>query len=250
MIYMKQKKIIKRVKRLQPGHLRTARRQEQRVAFMGIVVPEQNKLVSTRLRVFSDLRSGEIQGDTGRRIVDHIKRLSKVGASRQVVQMAISGITRELLNATVEQSQRDVLLVPVLRAGVAMWSVANEFFGFPETSFVWGKKEKGTDRASILWPKRNVMDDRHVLIFDPIIATGDTLVQVSESIVDTMQGASSFTVFSCYAAPEGVQAVLDKTRNINLVVGCMAETVDENGYLLPLTHGDMGDKLFGPVTEM
>lgn len=227
------------------------RKQEQGTAFMGIVVPEQNKFVSPRLQVFSDLRSGETQGDAGRRIVDHVRRLSEVGASRRVVQMAVNGITRELLSATVEQSQRDdVLLVPVLRAGVAMWSVTNEFFGFPETSFVWGKKEKGTDRASVLWPKRNVMEGRHVLVLDPIIATGDTLVRIFQSIADATQGASSLTVFSCYAAPEGVQAVLDKTQNVNLVVGCMAETVDGNGYLIPSTNGDMGDKLFGPVIEM
>lgn len=233
--------------RLQPVNQSTER---TKPPFLGVVKSEQNKPLNPRLRVFADLRTGDTQGDIGKRIVYHIRKMSEAGASRQNAQMAVSGITHELLTATIVQSQcNDVLLIPVLRAGVAMWNTANEFFRFPETSFVWGVKEKGTDRAHVLWPKRNSMDGKRVFILDPIIATGDTLVQVSESVRETT-GIISFTVLSCYAAPEGVQAVLDKTHNLNLVVGCMSKTLDTNGYLVPPTQGDMGDKLFGQATGM
>jgi 4a-hydroxytetrahydrobiopterin dehydratase len=166
------------------------------------------------------------------------------------VQMSINAITRELLLATFENEPRDdILLVPILRAGIAMWGEANEFFGFPETSFVWGNKEKGSDRVSVLWPKKNNMNNRQIIVLDPIIATGDTILQVYSNMAKHSTEMSSFKVISCYASPLGVKAILDKTKNVDLVVGCMAKTVDANGYLVPYTNGDMGDKLFGSIPD-
>lgn len=226
------------------------RTEEQRFSVKGVGESEHNILGNPRLRLFADLASDEIRDDIGRRIVEHLKKLSEVNASRRDVQMSIKAITQELLLATFEKKPReDILLVPVLRAGLSMWDEANEFFGFPETSFVWGKKEKGTDRASVFWPKRNSIDNKQIIVLDPIIATGDTLLQVCRTITEFSTKISSFKVLSCYAAPQGAQAVLDKTNNVDLVVGCVAKTVGADGYLIPPTNGDMGDKLFGSIPD-
>src|SRR6185369_270873 len=131
-----------------------------------------------RIHLFSDLGSGETQGAVGRRIVDHMRKLSEVNASRTDAQLSIYAITQELLHATFDEESRvgsDVLLVPVLRAGLGMWGAANRFFGYPESSFVMGQKDKGTDKASVVWPKKNDLENKRVIILDPIIATGDTL---------------------------------------------------------------------------
>lgn len=224
--------------------------QEQKFPVRGVGESERNMFSNPRLHLFADLGSDEIRDDIGRRIVEHLKKLSEVNASRRDVQISIEAITQELLLATFEKKpHEDILLVPVLRAGLAMWDEANEFFGFPETSFVWGKKEKGTDRASVLWPKRNSIDDKQIIVLDPIIATGDTLLQVCTTITEFSTKIPSLKVLSCYAAPQGVQAVLDKTNNVDLIVGCMAKTVGADGYLIPPTNGDMGDKLFGSVPD-
>ncbi len=240
------------VRRGDPSNDISARRigNEQGATYGVGLNPEITGLSRPRLRVFADFGSGAVAGETGRQITDHLRILSQVDASRDVVQAAVSGVTREILSATFDQQPRDdVLLVPVLRAGLAMWGEANAYFGVPETSFLMGQKEKGTNRATVVWAKKNELDGKQVVILDPIIATGDTLIEVCKGITDSFPTAEppQLTVLACYAAPEGVNAVLSNTENVDLVVGCMAETVDTNGYLVPPTHGDMGDKLFGRV---
>lgn len=206
---------------------------------------EQSIAINSRLQlVLADLSTGEIHGESGRNILENLMKLSDVDADRKAVQTAIASITHELLTASFEQQGQDVLLMPVMRAGMAMWDTANEYFGYPETSFLWGTKEKGTDRASVIWLKQNNLDKK-IVILDPIIATGDTIVQAYANIIAHSEGTPSITVLSCYAAPQGIQSVLDKTQNIDLIVGCMAQSVGLDGYLIPPTNGDMGDKLFG-----
>ena len=201
-----------------------------------------------RLQVFADLRSGESVGETGNNIVEGIKKLSEPSATRQEVQASVHAITHELLQSTYEkEGNENILLVPVLRSGITMWETANNFFNAPETSFLTGDKEKGTNKAYISWTKRNAIDNKKVIILDPIIATGDTLIQAYEAITSTSEQSSDITIFSCYASPQGVEAVLTKAPQASLIVGCMAESVDADGYLIPSTNGDMGHKLFGKV---
>lgn len=210
---------------------------------------EISELNNSRLRILVNLKSGEIQRDSGKNILEYMKKLSEIDANRQDVQQSIASITKEILTVTFNKfSYEDILLMPVMRAGIAMWVNANEYFEFPETSFLWGVKERGTEHASIMWPKQNNAD-KHIIILDPIIATGDTILQAHEALSSHSTGIRSFTVIGCYASPEGVKAILDKTKDIDLIVGCMSKTVSADGYLIPPTNGDMGDKLFGAPAQ-
>lgn len=117
--------------------------QEQRLPVRDFGESEQNIFGNPRLRLFADFGSDEIKNNTGKRIAEYLKKLSEVNATKRDVQSSIDAITQELLIATFEQNLReDILLIPVLRSGLAMWDAANKFFGFPETSFVWGKRRK------------------------------------------------------------------------------------------------------------
>ncbi len=212
--------------------------------------------VKSNLRVFANFGS-RISNDAERnkelenKIIAYIEKLSEPNATKHEVQNAVRSITLELLENNFKKEDReDILLVPVLRSGITMWEPANDFFKSPETSFMVGQKEKGISGASITWTKRSNLNNKKIIILDPIIATGDTLKQVCREIEESSEHPFSITILSCYAAPEGVGALLKSNSNISVVVGCMAESIDDAGYLVPSTHGDMGNKLFGTVTEM
>lgn len=210
----------------------------------------QSKAQSSTFRALAQCGFESARTDVGDRIVKDIERMSALNATRRQVGASIEHIAKELLAVTFEhRTDQGVLLLPVLRAGLAMWGVANNFFESPESSFITGSKEKGTCNTSVLWPKRNSLEGKHLVVLEPIIATGDTLLRVHDNIVESPTDPASLTVLSCYASPEGIQKVLEDTRGINVVVGCVSESVDKDGYLIPTTNGDMGDKLFGKVGD-
>lgn len=199
----------------------------------------------------SDLHSLASVGDEqvgveGQRVLRLIHDLSRPDCTRDVAQTCVGRITEAVLPLVGQNSQfRRPLLVPILRAGAAMWGAANAYFNSPETSFVFAEKKKGTHQVDSWWPKKSDFIDRDVIILDPIIATGDTVRHVCSHVMSFVgdQRKPRLTVIACYAAREGMQNILASTP-VDIFAACVAEGVTPTGYLIPSTNGDLGDKLF------
>jgi len=58
------------------------------------------------------------------------------------------------------------------------------------------------------------------------------------------------TILSVYAAPEGVRKIAQSFPGIHIAVVLLSDTVDSNGFLVPYTNGDLGDKLFNTKKGM
>lgn len=83
------------------------------------------------------------------------------------------------------------------------------------------------------------------IILDTILATGATILKLCDELSDVPGSEHRITVLSCYASPQALAAVACHPAVHSIVVAHQADTVDEHGYLVPYTHGDMGDKMFG-----
>ncbi|MFZ1248824.1 MAG: uracil phosphoribosyltransferase [Candidatus Saccharimonadales bacterium] len=179
----------------------------------------------------------------GNPVLREMEELSHKMASRQMCHLAIANITKILLMKVFQETpQIPVILAPIMRSGVSMLPTAQEFFNFPEVMFMSGERKDGKTTVTI--QKRLVTEGKHVVILDPIIATGNTAIKAYKSLNDKTSTNVSCTMISCYASPEGVTNI-QRTITADLFVGCLALTVDNAGYLMPSTNGDMGDKLFG-----
>jgi uracil phosphoribosyltransferase len=86
--------------------------------------------------------------------------------------------------------------------------------------------------------------DRRVIVLDPMLATGGTLVSVVRSLLD--RGAGSVTCVCILAAPEGVDRLQREFPgdDVGLVVAAVDDRLDERAYIVP-GLGDAGDRLFG-----
>jgi 4a-hydroxytetrahydrobiopterin dehydratase len=89
-------------------------------------------------------------------------------------------------------------------------------------------------------------DDGKIVVLDTIVATGDTIVKLCEELWE-MSGHQprSVVVLCCYAAPEALERIAQCPVVEYVVVGKRAETCDKDGYLVPYTNGDIGDKIYG-----
>ena len=56
------------------------------------------------------------------------------------------------------------------------------------------------------------------------------------------------TVVTVYASPQALKKIKSHPLTKGIVVGVVADGVDNQGFLIPSTGGDMGDKLFGKDT--
>ena len=92
---------------------------------------------------------------------------------------------------------------------------------------------------------------------DTVIATGDTILTLLDDMkatieaieVDSMECHRRVTVLTCFASPQALAKLKGHPLVDSVVVGAVADSVDQMGFLIPSTGGDMGDKLFGEKAE-
>ena len=135
------------------------------------------------------------------------------------------------------------LLVPVMRAGLGMLYPALDVLPHARTGFVGLKRNEDT-----LLPHAYVntvpdeLNGQRVLVLDPMLATGGSMVHTCELLADA--GAGPMTAICVLAAPEGVAALEQTKLDITLVTASIDERLNEVGYIIP-GLGDAGDRQFG-----
>jgi uracil phosphoribosyltransferase len=84
--------------------------------------------------------------------------------------------------------------------------------------------------------------DRTVIILDPMLATGGTLV----ATIDMLKAAGATRVKGLFlvAAPEGLRVLQAAHPDVDAYVAAIDERLNERGYILP-GLGDAGDRIFG-----
>ncbi|HJK94354.1 MAG TPA: uracil phosphoribosyltransferase [Polyangiaceae bacterium LLY-WYZ-15_(1-7)] len=86
------------------------------------------------------------------------------------------------------------------------------------------------------------MDDRDVIVCDPMLATGNSAIAAVERIKQV--GPKSIKFVCLLAAPEGVEAFTTAHPDVPIYTPAIDEKLNEKGYILP-GLGDAGDRLYG-----
>ena len=83
-----------------------------------------------------------------------------------------------------------------------------------------------------------------VLILDPMLATGGSLLHTLEIVHSA--GAGNITVVCVIASQEGIANVSASQHSGNLYLGAVDEDLNENAFIVP-GLGDAGDRQFGKM---
>jgi len=86
------------------------------------------------------------------------------------------------------------------------------------------------------------MQDRDVIVVDPMLATGNSAVAAVSRI--TVAQPRSLKFVCLLAAPEGVATFHGAHPSVPIYTAALDEHLNENGYIVP-GLGDAGDRLFG-----
>jgi uracil phosphoribosyltransferase len=137
--------------------------------------------------------------------------------------------------------KREVVLVPILRAGLGMLDGIISVIPDAKVGFI-GLKRNETTLASEFYyqnlPKN--LKDHEVILIDPMLATGGSIVTAME----LLQGAERVQLLSLVASPQGILNVAKHYPKLNIYTAAIDRGLNEKGYILP-GLGDAGDRLFG-----
>jgi uracil phosphoribosyltransferase len=188
------------------------------------------------------LRDHRTQSQEFRRLLGEIASLMLYEATRDFAVRAVS-VQTPLAAARGLRLEREVVLVPVLRAGLGMLDSILQLIPHARVGFIGLKREETTLRAMFYhksFPKN--LSRFEVILIDPMLATGGSAVAALDLLVE--QDARHIRLVNLVAAPEGIRAVRKKYPRVPIFTAAVDNKLDEKGYILP-GLGDAGDRLFG-----
>lgn len=190
----------------------------------------------------AQLRDKRTRPQEFRRLIGEIASLMIYEATRDFAVKKIS-VQTPLAAAAGLQLERQIVLVPVLRAGLGMLDSILQLIPHASVGFIGLKREETTLQAQFYhksFPKD--LADVEVILIDPMLATGGSAVAALDLLSE--QGAKNVRLVNLVAAPQGVNTVRRKYARVRIFTAAVDESLNERGFIVP-GLGDAGDRLFG-----
>jgi len=137
----------------------------------------------------------------------------------------------------------DVVVVPVLRAGLGMLDAVLELLPAARVGHIGLQRDEATAIASKYYTKLpRELADSYVLMIDPMLATGGSAV----AAIDLLKaaGARTLRMICIVAAPEGVALVEQHHPDVEVYTPVIDRELNPHKYIVP-GLGDFGDRLYG-----
>ena len=137
----------------------------------------------------------------------------------------------------------DVVVVPVLRAGLGMLDAVLELLPAARVGHIGLQRDEATAIASKYYTKLpRELGDSYVLMIDPMLATGGSAV----AAIDLLKaaGARTLRMICIVAAPEGVALVEQHHPDVEVYTPVIDRELNPHKYIVP-GLGDFGDRLYG-----
>ena len=150
-----------------------------------------------------------------------------------------------ICNATgIKIAGKKLVLVPILRAGMAMEPAMKKIVPQARTGFCGLYRDENTLKpVRYYWkmPKKD-MENRAIFILDPMLATGGSVHHTIMCLKEI--GCKSIHVMSVIAAPQGIDLIQTQHPEVEMYIGCLDAGLNEHGYIVP-GLGDAGDRIYG-----
>jgi uracil phosphoribosyltransferase len=188
------------------------------------------------------LRDKRTQPREFRRLLGEIASLMVYEATRSFA-VRTTAVQTPLAPARGFRLRREVVLVPVLRAGLGMLDSILQLIPHARVGFIGLKREETTLRAQFYHKSLpNNLGRFEVILIDPMLATGGSAVAALDLLAE--QGARHVRLVNLVAAPEGIRRVQKHYRQVPIFTAAIDRRLNDQGYILP-GLGDAGDRLFG-----
>ena len=138
---------------------------------------------------------------------------------------------------------KKIVVVSILRAGNGILDGVLKILPSARVGHIGLYRDPATLKAVEYYFKLpEDVTDRHMLVVDPMLATGHSAVAAVERI---KQAKPKTLKFLCLlAAPEGLAHFAEHHPDVPVFTAAIDEKLNEKGYILP-GLGDAGDRIYG-----
>lgn len=152
-------------------------------------------------------------------------------------------IDTPVTTCTTYELEKDVILVPILRAGLGMVNGIANLVPTVKIAHVGLYRDEETLKPHTYFEKYPPnIDEAVVMVVDPMLATGGSAIAAIDMV--KKQGAKDIRLVCLVGAPEGVAAVEEAHPDVDIYLAALDEKLNEKGYIVP-GLGDAGDRIFG-----
>jgi len=140
----------------------------------------------------------------------------------------------------------DIIVVPVLRAGLAMLFALQDFLPSVSVGFIGLERDEKTAIAREYYQKLpKIFSTHHVFILDPMLATGGSFEDTISAL--KAKGGKRMSIVCIVSAPTGIERIQQKYPEIEIITAAVDDRLNDKKFILP-GLGDFGDRYFGTVS--
>jgi len=178
-----------------------------------------------------------------RRLLREIAMLLAYEATRDLAlrEELIETPLVEMTGAQLEGKK--VVLIAILRAGLGILDGMLELMPSARVGHVGMYRDPKTlEPVEYFYKVPSQLEERAVLVCDPMLATGNSAVAAVARIKKSTPGSLRFVCL--VACPEGIKTFQSAHPDVPIYTAAIDSHLNDHGYIVP-GLGDAGDRLFG-----
>ncbi|MFC2102993.1 uracil phosphoribosyltransferase [Bacteroidota bacterium] len=176
-----------------------------------------------------------------------ISRLSNIIAVNLSKDFSLSSVDIDTpLESTVgHELAQEVVLVPVLRAGLGMVTGFLQIMPDAKVGHIGLERdEKTLHPVEYYFKTPDNLIQHEIVLVDPMLATGGS---ASAAINFLKNRGAKNVIFACIvAAPAGIEKIFNDHPDVKIFGAALDRELNNKGYILP-GLGDAGDRTFGTL---
>ena len=217
---------------------------KQQTVYMVINLSEQHSLISNWV---GELRDTEVQKDR-MRFRRNLERIAEAIGYEISKKMAWEEkeITTPLGTSTCKVLAEQPVLATILRAGLGMHNGLLNYFDKGDNAFISAYRKHNADGSFDIhmeYMSCPEIEDRIIIISDPMIATGASLVKSIEFLKNE-GNIKELHIVCAIACTVGIEYVIRAFPPATIWCGDIDDEITAKGYIVP-GLGDAGDLAYG-----
>lgn len=189
------------------------------------------------------MRKAETVSTIFRENLKELSTLLAYEATKNMPLVEISIDTPIKKNAIGYKLENKITIVPILRAGLGMVDGLKALIPTSAIGHVGLYRDEETLECVEYFYKMPVnISNSHVLVLDPMLATGNSAIKAIELI--KKENPLSITFIGIVGSPEGLKKLEKVFPDVHIYLGALDDRLNDRGYIEP-GLGDAGDRIFG-----
>jgi len=206
---------------------------------MGKLIVLNHPLIDHKMAI---IRNKNTDTKTFRHLVNEVGGLVTYEITRHLSTREIK-VTTPITDTICKTLSKDVIIVPILRAGLGMVDGIQMLIPTAKVGHVGMYRDEKTLEPVEYYAKfPNEIVEGTCLVVDPMLATGGSASAAITAV--KKRGAKNITFVGLVGCPEGVKRLNEDHPDVDIYLAAMDEKLNEVGYIVP-GLGDCGDRLFG-----